>query len=131
MKITIDFIEHADQRYPTPGDWFFTPSRNLVLRVSKMKDRRYMFLTAIHELVECLLCIEDGVTQENVDKFDAAWKPSQLTDATQILEPGDDPRAPYHEQHVVAEICERIVAQAMSVHWPTYGAEIDRVMNPG
>lgn len=127
MKITIEFIEHKDQRYDTPGDWFYTPADNLVIRVSKLDIPEYEHLIAIHELVEALLCKHDGVRQRAVDRFDAAWKPSHLTDGVQITEPGEDVNAPYHEQHVVAEIIERIMAQAMSVHWPSYGHEVDKL----
>lgn len=125
MKITIEFIEHEDQRYDTPGDWFFTPSHDMVLRVSKMGDRRYEYLTAIHELVEVLLCSVEGITQKEVDKFDVQWKPRSLPDGTKITEAGEDPLAPYHEQHVIAELVERTVAAAMAVHWPSYGTEVD------
>lgn len=127
MKITIEFIEHKDQRYDTPGDWFYTPADNLVIRVSKLGVPEYEHLIAIHELVEALLCKHDGVRQRAVDRFDTAWKPRVLADGTPIVEPGEDPQCPCHEQHVVAENVERIIAQAMSVHWPSYGHEVDKI----
>lgn len=125
MNISIEFIEHEEQRYDTPGDWFYTPTHDLVIRVSKMGDLRYQYLMAVHELVECLLCVSEGITQKEVDKFDIQWRRHNLADGTPITEPGEDPKAPYHEQHVVAENIERIVAQAMAVHWPSYGTEVD------
>jgi hypothetical protein len=127
MKITIEFIDHEDQRYDTPGDWFYTPSGNLIVRISQTEIPEYNNLMAIHELVEALLCAHDGVRQRAVDRFDAAWKPRRLADGTPILECGEDPEAPYHEQHVVAEQVERIAAQAMAVHWPSYAHVIDKI----
>jgi hypothetical protein len=137
MKITIEFIPHEDQRYNTIGDWFFEPpskpsgGRYMVIKVSTMKDRRHMYLVAVHELVEALICQEDGISQLMVDKFDVQWKRPHLTDDVQINEPGEDPRAPYHEQHVQAENIERILAAALCVHWQTYAAQVDRICRIG
>jgi hypothetical protein len=39
-------------------------------------------------------------------------------------EPGDDPRAPYHKQHVFAENIERLLAAELGVDWSAYDKEV-------
>ncbi len=74
MKITIETIPHDQQRYPTVGDWQWTGPDELVVRVSEMGDWRYNAAVAVHELVEVLLCKQDGVTEAAVDAFDTAYE---------------------------------------------------------
>jgi hypothetical protein len=38
--------------------------------------------------------------------------------------PGDDPRAPYHKQHVFAENIERLLAAELGVDWSAYDKEV-------
>jgi hypothetical protein len=61
MIITIETIPAAKMRYPTVGDWQFKPDGTLHITVSRMTDRRYEFLLALHELVEALLYKATGV----------------------------------------------------------------------
>lgn len=137
MNIDIQVIPHNEQRYDTVGDWFFTkdwyrpkgtemgpqklwtPIDLLHIRVSKMSDWRYEVLVGLHELVECLICRQQGVSQQAVDNFDMAWQ--QHAD---IAEPGDDPTAPYYQQHQLASVVERLVSLALGVYWPAYEDEV-------
>ena len=42
-------------------------------------------------------------------------------------EPGDDPRAPYHREHVYATNVERMLAYEMGVNWDEYGERLDEL----
>lgn len=108
MNVRIEVIPHAKQRYNTLGDWLFEGD-DLVIRVSASGDWRSDMLVAIHELVEVVLCKADGVTQEVVDAFDMSHPDSE--------EPGDEPNAPYRDQHCHALAVERMVAAAMKYSW--------------
>src|SRR5215475_7195724 len=127
MKTIIETIDHKDQRYPTVGDWYFDEHGNLVIRVSKMSDPRYEMLVAVHELVEVLQCQRDGVSQESVDQFDKAFEEKrakgELKDEN--AEPGDEPDAPYHEQHCLATSVERLLAYSLGVNWSQYADEVE------
>ena len=127
FKITIETIPHSNQRPnigETVGDWNLDTSPGVTdIKVSKMIYFQYEELIAIHELVEMILCHDDGVTTEDVDDFDRNWKPHDGID-----EPGADINAPYHRQHVVAEIVERIVANELGVDWHKYNKAIDDVL---
>lgn len=114
MKITIETIPHADQRYPTVGDWTFDATGDLTIRVSDMGDWRKEACVAVHELIEVLICKQVGVTQADVDRFDMGHP--------ELDEPGNDSRAPYYEQHQVASGIEQILAKELELDWNEYNA---------
>ncbi len=116
--IVVETLRHAFQRYPTCGDW---TNENGVLRVkvSELPDWRYEALVAIHEIVEATLCRADGVTPEQVDAFDMAFKGDS--------EPGDDPQAPYRRQHLMATAIEKMLAAALGVDWQAYERAIEEL----
>lgn len=124
MKIVIETIPHEHQRYPTVGDWVYDDDGNLAIRVSQMKDWRHEMLVAVHELVEVLTCKKDGISQESVDAFDIEYEKNRAKDDVES-EPGDDPKAPYVDQHCLATGIERILAQQWGVKWNEYADEIE------
>lgn len=118
MIVNIAVIPHKQQRYDTCGDWMFDEHGDLTILISAMGDWRSEMLVAIHELVEVILCKHDGVTQEAVDTFDQ--------DHPECMEPGDEPTAPYRDQHCFATSVERMVCAAMKMPWSEHD---QRVMN--
>lgn len=108
MKISIETVPYEEQRYDTWGDWWFEGD-DLVVKVSKGGDWRSEFLVGLHEAVEAMLCKEDGITGREVTEFDLAHPDSK--------QPGEERDAPYHAQHFVADICERIVCKALGMTW--------------
>ncbi len=119
MRITIETIRHEDQRYPTCGDWLWPNEHNLLIRVSEMGDWRKEAAVAVHELVEALLCKEDGVSEAAVDAFDADYGGGG--------EPGDDPIAPYHRQHCFATALEMLLIGALGVPWADHEAAVEKL----
>lgn len=118
MKITIEMIPHDQQRYPTCGDWQWDElEENLTIKVSQMPFQSF-FLVGIHELVEAILCALNGTTQESVDKFDMS--------NPELNEPGDDPNAPYHEEHQVAKAIEILLAKAIDIRWTEHERNIEK-----
>ena len=142
MNIAVKIIPHNEHRYPTCGDWWFTPEGDLEIRVSKMSDWRYECLVAFHELCEVLICKHLGITQEAVDAFDIQFEKdrerraalSESGAAADVREceslpgpddePGDHKDAPYRVQHFIATNCERILALALGVNWADYDGEV-------
>jgi hypothetical protein len=118
-KIVIRAIPHAKQRYDTVGDWYVNEDGELTITVSSMKDWRYELLVAIHELVEVALCTSTGVTQQNVDDFDLAFKGEG--------EPGASKDAPYRNEHCAAEGIERMLAVLIGVDWPVYDEAVSKL----
>lgn len=117
--VTVDAVDHCDQRYNTVGDWEVTPGDTLKITVSYLGNRNLEALVAVHELVEAILCLHRGVMPEAVDKFDKDFDGEG--------EPGDDPKAPYHREHVFATEVERMLAKELGVDWDAYGAAIAKL----
>ena len=129
LKLTIiETIPQNQQRYPTCGDWQFervhSGTRALVLKVkvSKTGDYKMDFLLSIHEYVEAVLCYFQGIAEESVDKFDLGW-----VEHDDITEPGDDPATPYHRQHRIADVIERLIATELGVDWASYEKTLDNL----
>jgi hypothetical protein len=94
----------------------------LRITITRMSDRRYEFLLALHELVEALLCKETGVSQAAVDAFDVEYEKRRKPGDDS--EPGDAAGAPYRREHVIASVTEHLAADLLKVDWNRYGAEV-------
>ena len=119
MNVLLNTIPHAVQRYETVGDWITDGRGHLrYVQVSEMGNEDYHFLVGIHEMIEAWLCLKRGVSQEAVDAFDRDFE-AKRADGNED-EPGHDPSAPYHREHVFAEKIERLVADELGVNWDAY-----------
>ena len=119
MSYVVSQVSHRRQRYDTVGDWI--PGQPVRIHVSRMKDERYVFLVALHELIEYELCRMNGITDREVVEFDTNFEKERRARLHSFdAEPGNDPRAPYREEHGFASMIERMVAQKMGVSWPAY-----------
>lgn len=122
MRIVICTIPHTEQRYATAGDYQRLDDTTWEIRVSDTGDLRHNLLIAVHELVEMMLCHNEGITDEMIDSWDLAFKPTERYD-----EPGDHPDAPYFKQHRRAELIERFFASWLGVDWKTYENRINNL----
>ena len=112
MKIEIQSIEPKEARYDTLGDYFINKDGDLIVQtVKQSKDEQLMddksFLIFLHELVELKLCLNAGVSFESIDDFDFKF--------TGEGEPGDEPDAPYREQHRRAMLIEHMMANFLGL----------------
>lgn len=105
-NIRIEFVPPEKLRYDSLGDWFFKDDE-LIIQVASMGTEEEQFLVALHELVEVRLCMLRGITQEQVDEFDFAYKGDE--------EPGDQADAPYRAEHRQAMIIEILMANFMGL----------------
>lgn len=91
-----------------------------------MADWRYVRLVAIHEIVESTLCRGAGVSEADIDQFDMQFEADRkLGRHSDDDEPGDDPKAPYRRQHLMATAIEKMLAAAMGVDWHAYEEAIN------
>lgn len=118
-SITIEFIDHQDQRYPTPGDWFWGDDKKVLhIRVSKMGDWRSEFIVSMHEVFEALACKDAGINEEEVTKFDLNFEEERNRGMHgKQDEPGSDVRAPYLVQHEQATILEAMACEFLRLRW--------------
>lgn len=126
MIIDFQVIPHKKQRYDTVGDYFLKKGR-WIFHISKMKDKRYPVAVFLHEIIEFFLCRTLGISMEAIDHFDMAYEKARRA-GLQVApchcafyeEPGDDPHAPYHQIHMVATRCERLICEALGIKWEQY-----------
>jgi hypothetical protein len=123
LRIVVEEIPHAQQRYPTVGDWWVAADGTWHVRVSNTGKWQHAMLVAIHELVEMTLCVERGIREDAVTQFDLdfeAARPEGNTD-----EPGDSPYAPYQKEHQFATTVELLLATELGVKWKDYERAIE------
>lgn len=82
-----------------------------------MADYRHSLAVGLHEMVEALLCKNDGITEAEVDGFDFAYAGDG--------EPGGDPLAPYNRQHQFATCIEALFIHAFRLNWAAYEEAVD------
>lgn len=123
--ISIQFIPHSQQLYDTPGDWQAVEDVELSIQISQL-PQQFELLLAIHELVEAWLCYFDHVTTQAVDSWDMGTKWAERG----FAEPGDDPLAPYHAQHLKALEIEWHAARVLGIDWEAYSAALASLTHP-
>lgn len=116
--IYIQTIPHAWQDYDTVGNYTFSENGSLLILVSEMRDDRFEFLVALHEMIEAYLCRQRGITDDVITAFDEAFEAARPEG--NIAEPGDDPAAPYQNEHCIATAVERVACAALGVKWADY-----------
>ncbi|MDE2105430.1 MAG: hypothetical protein KGL39_49845 [Patescibacteria group bacterium] len=117
MTVVIKAIPHNSQRYDTCGDWQLPNPQTLLIDVSGELPFDSQFLVAIHEFIEAYLCAKKNITQAEVDAFDKNFKGGG--------EPGDQPTAPYHEQHIIATGIEMFLCAYLGLHWQDHEKAIN------
>lgn len=115
---TIQVLPHHNQRYDTVGDYYRDEYGELIVRVSDMGNDKLVWLVAIHELIEVLICEHDGVKEKDITKFDIAFEKARKPGNTD--EPGDDEKAPYRKQHLIATAVEKLLCAELGVSWKAY-----------
>lgn len=104
MKIIIETINHADQAYPTVGNYWMDEDGVMQIRVSKLNNPFYEGMIAVHELVEWLLCIKAGIPEKEITDFDLKFEAERKEG--NFDEPGFEINAPYYRQHCFATSVE-------------------------
>ena len=109
MKIIIEAKPGNAMRYPTLGDWFVDEAGDLRIQAVGIDPLAHdeAFLVALHELIEAKLCHKRGITTEQVDAFDLAFKGED--------EPGDAWDCPYRREHRQAMLVEHLVANFLGL----------------
>lgn len=120
MKVNIECIPHADQKYETCGNWWWDDDNTLQIRVSRMSNWKREMAVAYHELFEALWCRAAGVDEEDVTAFDQYYE--EHRPEGDDSEPGDAPTAPYREGHQIATKLEKQAFAAWS--WAEYDKEV-------
>ena len=118
--ISIITVPHNWQEYETVGNWKITKSGKIIIFISELSTDEE-FLIAIHELIEAKLCLKKGIKEPDIAKFDKMFEKERLSGLhSKEDEPGNDPRAPYKNEHYFAESIEYRIADILGVKWSEY-----------
>lgn len=124
-EVFIKTINKEDHRYSTVGDYWRDQNGQLQIRVSKLNNKYMEFLVILHELCEVYFTEYKRIKEEDIKAFDEEFESKRVKGNTD--EPGNDPKAPYLEQHVLAEAIERIAATYLGINWIEYSNTIDKL----
>ena len=142
LNIEMKTIPFEEMRYPTIGDYWddkknvchghgdFSNEKIELYRSANLGDWRMEFLVLLHEFIESHLNRNQGISEPDVKAFDEMFeeevkKGLQPTDA----EPGFDPRAPYRDNHALADLIEMMVAYKMGVNIDDYNDKLEEIWN--
>jgi hypothetical protein len=125
LKIVIETIPHSEHRYPTCGDYWVDRRGVLQVRVSKLKDWRWVALIIIHELWEYFIVRHQKIPLKAIDRFDKEFE--RNWEKHDHSEPGDSPQAPYRVAHCSATGVERLLASELDVCWFDYEFTVDQL----
>lgn len=117
MKIIIESVPYDRMRYSTCGDYWTDADGTRHIVVAKLGNEQMEVAVALHELVEMFATESGGISEADILSFD--------TTHPELDDPGRDPRAPYHRDHVFAEAVERLFCERIGLNWDDYGAAVD------
>jgi ribosomal protein L37E len=123
--IIIETIPHRWQEYGTAGNWKFSERGTLLIFVSDMKNDDYAFLVGIHEAVEAWLCRKRRIDERKVTDFDLNFEANRKEGDDS--EPGDDPNAPYENEHLFATGIEKLLCSEFCVKWSEYDKTVNNL----
>lgn len=118
MKIVIHSVPQENIRSNQSGDWWVHGNAQCTVHVLDTLSLHSQLAVAIHELIEGFLCREHLVTDEMVCRFDDQYEAEREQGKHKDEdEPGDDPAAPYRQEHMAATHVERAVCHALGLSW--------------
>ena len=131
MKIIIETKPLKDQRYPTIGDYVYDEEGILHIYITETGNDLHSKLVAIHELIEQTLTEAKNIREEDILKHDL-WVESEILKGNYPpdAEPGEHPRSPYYNEHMLAERVEKMLCKHLNINFNEYNEEIFKVFEP-
>lgn len=113
--------------YSTAGDWWVDEDGVLQIRVSNLNHERSEHAIIVHEYAEAIQCLRTGVTDLQICEFDRKFEAEREQGLhSEAAEPGDDPRAPYREEHQGATHVERAMCHALDLSWNEHQSDVTK-----
>lgn len=129
-KISIEIIPHGQQRYETPGDYWYDEDGVLQVRVSDLGNHMYERMVIIHELIEETLTRQKGISEQAITDFDVMYeKKRQQGLHSDTDEPGFDNESPYLLEHTLATAVEMQMCALAGIKWNEYSDAFKDLQN--
>jgi hypothetical protein len=94
------------------GDYWIDEKGVLQIRAVEMPDLMYSHYILLHEYLEAVRCIRDGISLESIERFDALHSDHD--------DPGTLPDAPYRAQHMASMMLEMVACLQDGYTWDEY-----------
>lgn len=117
MKIIIESIPYKKMRYATAGDYYTDADGTRHIFVASLNNEPMEAAIALHELIEMFVTESVGITEKEILAFDVTHP--------ELNDPGDDPKAVYHWEHVFSGAIERLFCERMGIEWEEYSQAVD------
>ena len=128
MEITLKSVEPRKVRANQCGDWHWGADGSLLVSVRNDLSKNTQLLIALHEFIEAILCKKAGISDAQVTGFDIAFElEREAGKHKEDDENGDDPRAPYHQEHINATAMEMFMCSMLGLTWKEHSKEIEKV----
>ena len=118
MNITTKIVPLSEQRYVTLGD-YYVDNEELKFVITETGSDVYNKLVLIHELIEELMTSYRGIKEEDILKWDL-----QNDDSN---DPGREEGCPYKQEHIFAEMVERMICCQLGIDWEMYENYLENV----
>lgn len=117
-RIVIETIP-KDPKFTSMWEWM--ANGDLSIKVSE-SNAKYEFLSALHSLVEGMLCNMKGINTSDVDEFNTKFElmRSEFPLLVGEAESGDNDAAPHHHEHQMASRIEHWLSDSTGVDWEEY-----------
>ena len=120
MKIITEVVPLESQRYETLGDYYLEEDR-LNFKITDTGNNTYNKLILIHELVEELMTSYRGIREGEILQWDLKHDDSN--------DPGREPGCPYRNEHLFAEMVERMICHQLEIDWNEYEEHLNKVFD--
>jgi hypothetical protein len=128
LSINFKVIPHKEQRYETFGDYWWDESGVLQARISDIGDDDMHFAGFLHEVFEAYSTNKKGVKEPDIMAFDEMFNKETDEGLHKIDdEPGEDPRAPYKEDHLFANVLEKLAGIFLKVDEQEYQRRVTKL----
>ena len=130
MEIKIKTIPLHQQRYPTIGDYFIDDEGIMHIHITETGNTLHSELVTIHELIEFVLTKAKGIKESDILKHDL-WVESEIKKGNYPpdAEPGEHPKSPYYNEHMLAELIEKMICKHLDINFTEYNDEIFKVFD--
>lgn len=109
QQINVEIVPLKEQRYDTLGDYYFKKGV-LHFKITDTGNPFYNKLILIHELVEQTLTEAKGIKEQQILRHDLEFE--KLIKDGKVdpnSEPGEHKNSPYRQEHLLAEIVEKLM----------------------
>jgi hypothetical protein len=113
-KIKIEFISGKDFDNDNVGD-YLVEDNELIIGVKKYKEKKWRYITLIHELIEALLVTDRGILIDSIGEYD-----EKFIEDKRKGQQGEQKDCPYHKEHMFATKIEKLLAKELNVDYEKY-----------